>query len=210
MSFRPRFVTYDKGFLCAFTREKRYLTCVNFPFLSSPHLRALTPLIYSHVTPYGTFRLDMNQRRSNKMRLLHHATCSATLPLVTRMFLLGQYGMNLIDSEHAHLKLPSGDPDAERRPRSGRSDAPFSRKMTCDPGGQDKQSSVIFAIGSTPCCRFEPLCFQFATAMGTNMLKFCPTVMAPTSTHLSVTGSSTEAGGLAFSTRLMLPVSLER
>jgi hypothetical protein len=24
--------------------------------------RALTPLIYSHVTPYGTFRLDMNQR----------------------------------------------------------------------------------------------------------------------------------------------------
>ena len=25
-------------------------------------LRALTPLIYSHVTPYGIFRLDMNQR----------------------------------------------------------------------------------------------------------------------------------------------------
>jgi len=25
-------------------------------------LRALTPLIYSQVTPYGTFRLDMNQR----------------------------------------------------------------------------------------------------------------------------------------------------
>ena len=25
-------------------------------------LRALTPLIYSHVTPYGTFRLEMNQR----------------------------------------------------------------------------------------------------------------------------------------------------
>jgi hypothetical protein len=25
-------------------------------------LRALTPLIYAHVTPYGTFRLDMNQR----------------------------------------------------------------------------------------------------------------------------------------------------
>jgi Tn3 transposase DDE domain-containing protein len=25
-------------------------------------LRALTPLIYSHVTPYGTFRLDMSQR----------------------------------------------------------------------------------------------------------------------------------------------------
>jgi Tn3 transposase DDE domain-containing protein len=28
----------------------------------SEDLRALTPLIYSHVTPYGTFRLDMNQR----------------------------------------------------------------------------------------------------------------------------------------------------
>ena len=25
-------------------------------------LRALTPLIYAHVTPYGTFRLDMSQR----------------------------------------------------------------------------------------------------------------------------------------------------
>jgi hypothetical protein len=25
-------------------------------------LRALTPLIYAHVTPYGTFRLDMTQR----------------------------------------------------------------------------------------------------------------------------------------------------
>ena len=25
-------------------------------------LRALTPLIYAHVTPYGTFRLDMDQR----------------------------------------------------------------------------------------------------------------------------------------------------
>jgi hypothetical protein len=25
-------------------------------------LRALTPLIYSHVTPYGTFRLDSNER----------------------------------------------------------------------------------------------------------------------------------------------------
>ena len=23
---------------------------------------SLTPLIYAHVTPYGTFRLDMNQR----------------------------------------------------------------------------------------------------------------------------------------------------
>ena len=36
MSFRPRSVTYGKSFLRAFTREKRYLTCVNFPFLSSP------------------------------------------------------------------------------------------------------------------------------------------------------------------------------
>ena len=24
--------------------------------------RALTPLIYAHVNPYGTFRLDMNER----------------------------------------------------------------------------------------------------------------------------------------------------
>ena len=25
-------------------------------------LHALTPLIYTHITPYGTFRLDMNER----------------------------------------------------------------------------------------------------------------------------------------------------
>jgi len=25
-------------------------------------LRALTPLIYSHVTPYGLFRLDLSER----------------------------------------------------------------------------------------------------------------------------------------------------
>ena len=25
-------------------------------------LRALTPLIYAHITPYGTFKLDMQQR----------------------------------------------------------------------------------------------------------------------------------------------------
>ncbi len=25
-------------------------------------LRALTPLIYSHVTPYGVFRLDLSER----------------------------------------------------------------------------------------------------------------------------------------------------
>ncbi len=25
-------------------------------------LRALTPLIYTHMTPYGTFRLDRNER----------------------------------------------------------------------------------------------------------------------------------------------------
>jgi hypothetical protein len=35
-------------------------------------LRALTPLIYAHVTPYGTFRLDMSKRLSiNQMPLLH-------------------------------------------------------------------------------------------------------------------------------------------
>jgi TnpA family transposase len=32
--------------------------------LTSEDKRALTPLIYSHVTPYGTFRLDMNERIS--------------------------------------------------------------------------------------------------------------------------------------------------
>lgn len=30
--------------------------------LQAEDLRALTPLVYSHVTPYGTFRLDMNKR----------------------------------------------------------------------------------------------------------------------------------------------------
>jgi hypothetical protein len=32
-------------------------------------LGALTPLIYSHVTPYGTFRLDMNQRLQSMTQL---------------------------------------------------------------------------------------------------------------------------------------------
>ncbi len=30
--------------------------------LMTEDLRALTPLIYGHVNPYGTFRLDMNAR----------------------------------------------------------------------------------------------------------------------------------------------------
>jgi hypothetical protein len=36
MSFRTRSVTHGKSFLRASSREKRYLTYVNFPFLSSP------------------------------------------------------------------------------------------------------------------------------------------------------------------------------
>ena len=36
MSFRTRSVTYGKRFIRAFSREKQYLTCVYFPFLSSP------------------------------------------------------------------------------------------------------------------------------------------------------------------------------
>jgi len=50
-------------------------------------LRALTPLIYAQVTPYGTFRLHMSHRTRCRCCLI--ATFSATLPLVTRMFLLG-------------------------------------------------------------------------------------------------------------------------
>ena len=30
--------------------------------LVAEDLRALTPLFYSHVTPYGVFRLDLDQR----------------------------------------------------------------------------------------------------------------------------------------------------
>jgi hypothetical protein len=30
--------------------------------LQAEDLRALTPLVYGHVTPYGTFRLDMTKR----------------------------------------------------------------------------------------------------------------------------------------------------
>jgi hypothetical protein len=30
--------------------------------LTSDDLRGLTPLTYSHVNPYGTFRLDMTER----------------------------------------------------------------------------------------------------------------------------------------------------
>jgi hypothetical protein len=33
-----------------------------FQQMKKEDLRALTPLIYSHITPYGTFRLDMSER----------------------------------------------------------------------------------------------------------------------------------------------------
>ena len=33
-----------------------------FQLMRREDLRAITPLIYSHVTPYGTFRLDMTER----------------------------------------------------------------------------------------------------------------------------------------------------
>ena len=42
---------------------QRVLTEPDWTQLMFPEdLRALTPLTYSHVTPYGTFLLDMNQR----------------------------------------------------------------------------------------------------------------------------------------------------
>jgi len=45
-------------------------------------VRALTPLIYAHVTPCGTFRIDMSQRGwpLNKCRYCLTATFSATCP----------------------------------------------------------------------------------------------------------------------------------
>jgi hypothetical protein len=33
-----------------------------FRQIKKEDLRALTPLIYSHVTPYGQFRLDLSER----------------------------------------------------------------------------------------------------------------------------------------------------
>jgi hypothetical protein len=33
-----------------------------FDMMTQDDLRGLTPLIYSHVNPYGTFKLDMNER----------------------------------------------------------------------------------------------------------------------------------------------------
>ncbi len=32
--------------------------------MTTEDLRALTPLIYAHINPYGTFRLDMDERLS--------------------------------------------------------------------------------------------------------------------------------------------------
>src|ERR1700730_3749240 len=51
MSLRPRTVSYGKSFLRAFTREKRYLTCVNFPFLSSPPEGREPPALQEHSDP---------------------------------------------------------------------------------------------------------------------------------------------------------------
>ncbi|MDQ0273932.1 hypothetical protein J2S17_005893 [Cytobacillus purgationiresistens] len=33
-----------------------------FDLMESEDLRALTPLVYSHVNPYGTFELNMEER----------------------------------------------------------------------------------------------------------------------------------------------------
>jgi hypothetical protein len=35
---------------------------MQFQQMKQEDLHALTPLIYSHVTPYGTFRLDFSER----------------------------------------------------------------------------------------------------------------------------------------------------
>ena len=56
--------------------------------MHSEDLRALTPLIYSHVTPYGTFRLDMNERLVIELPLPLKLT--PTLRLVTALLGLGQ------------------------------------------------------------------------------------------------------------------------
>jgi len=56
-------------------------------------LRALTPLTYTHVTPYGMFRFDMNKRLDiDASGLLPDVRPGRTLPLVTRMFLQGLPG----------------------------------------------------------------------------------------------------------------------
>ena len=39
--------------------------------LNREDLRALTPLIYKHVTPYGTFRLDLSDRLILLVRLAY-------------------------------------------------------------------------------------------------------------------------------------------
>jgi Tn3 transposase DDE domain len=53
-------------------------------------LRALTPLIYTHVTPYGMFRLDMSKRLDIEWSgRLPDVLPGLTLPLVTRMLLQG-------------------------------------------------------------------------------------------------------------------------
>src|SRR5699024_7758413 len=37
-----------------------------FDMMETEDLRALTPLVYSHVNPYGTFELNMDERLHNK------------------------------------------------------------------------------------------------------------------------------------------------
>ena len=41
-----------------------------FRQMKKEDLRALTPLIYSHVTPYGLFRLDLSERMPIEEALL--------------------------------------------------------------------------------------------------------------------------------------------
>ena len=53
-------------------------------------LRALTPLIYSHSLRDFSARYESEAGDRTRYGCCMTATCSATLPLVTRMFLLGQ------------------------------------------------------------------------------------------------------------------------
>ena len=55
-------------------------------------LRALTPLIYAHINPYGTFELDMQKRIHLTLLEPIEEKRPATLPLVTASLILDRRG----------------------------------------------------------------------------------------------------------------------
>ena len=109
MSLRPRSVTYGKSFLRAFTRQKRYLTCVNFPFLSSPRDGSRTVSRIVHSPEFSEFIQRGDGTESKLMSLVgNHWEIVATKRL-----------KSIIRGKRTFAMIPQQRSAARRLPHAG-------------------------------------------------------------------------------------------